>query len=98
MSQRIKEQIIDDLPAEDKAIVKKYTISELEMNYLKDLDAVRRSFDMYMDQLSAGYMKQISLRLGYRLDQNLKFNIDLKDDNRELTLTEVYVPRHLTKP
>jgi len=99
MSDRIKQQIpIDNLPDEDKEIVKRYTLSQDEINYLKDLNAVKRSFDIYMDQLSAGYMKQISLRFGYRREQNLKFEIDLDDPKHEITFTEVYTPTPRQEP
>ena len=94
MSDKIKKQIpINDIPEEDKEIVKRYSLSQDEVNYLKDLNAVRRSFDIYMDQLSAGYMKQISLRFGYKREQNLKFEIDLDNPKNEITFTEVFTPK-----
>jgi hypothetical protein len=94
MSDKIKQQIpINDIPDEDKNIVKRYSLSQDEVNYLKDLNAVKRSFDIYMDQLSAGYMKQVSLRFGYRPEQNLKFEIDLEDPKHEITFTEVFTPK-----
>lgn len=66
-----------------------YTIDDIEMKYLTDLDTVQRSVDFYFNQLKTNYIQQIALKVGYSPEDQLEFSIDLKDEKKELTITRV---------
>lgn len=87
MSNKIK-QITEDNANEPK----KFTIRPWEFSYLKSLDTVKRTNNHYMEQLMTEYLKMLSLRLGFRPEQNVEFSIDLNDDKRELTITPIASP------
>lgn len=65
---------------------KKYTIEDIEMGFLNDLDTIQRSFNYYQDQAKTNYLQQIAVRLGYLPTDKLEFSIDLKDTKKELTV------------
>lgn len=82
MSKRIN----DLIPDEDSILEKTFVISPSEVEYLRDLDNVFQSFMYYQKRLMTNYLKNVSQRLGYKSDQNLEFEIDLKSPKRELTI------------
>lgn len=68
------------------------TISEIDFNYLRDLEGVQRSFNYYQQRLITQYLKNISLKLGYDPEANLEFGLDLNTDTRELSIKQVVAP------
>lgn len=68
---------------------KKYTLDDMEMGFLNDLDTIQRSFNYYQDQAKTNYLQQIAVKLGYLPTDKLEFSIDLKDPKKELTIKRV---------
>jgi len=81
MSQKIKKQI--------EEVEKKYTIDDVDFQYLTNLDNVQRGSDYWFNQLKTEYIKQVAVKLGYSLDDELEFSIDLKSPDRELTIKKL---------
>lgn len=68
---------------------KKYTLDDMEMGFLNDLDTIQRSFNYYQDQAKTNYLQQVAVKLGYLPTDKLEFSIDLKDPKKELTIKRV---------
>ncbi len=81
MSQKIKEQM--------EEVEKKFTIDEVDFQYLTNLDNVQRGSDYWFNQLKTEYIKQVAVKLGYSLEDELEFSIDLKSKTRELTVKKL---------
>lgn len=82
MSQKIKDKL---KKTEDKTV----TISKTDFQYLNSINNIRFSVNYYLQQLQSEYMKILSVDLGYKPEEDLMFNIDLKDEARELTIHKV---------
>lgn len=78
MSQKIKEQI--------EQVEKKHIIDDVDFQYLTNLDNVQRGSDHWFNQLKTEYIKQVAVKLGYSLEDELEFSIDLKSPDKELTI------------
>jgi hypothetical protein len=88
MSKKIKDQI-----EEDNLQEKTFIISPNEFQYLRGLDIVKRSVEHYHKSLMTDYLKLVSLRLGYKLEDDVVFNIDFVSDKRELTIKRILPPK-----
>lgn len=68
---------------------KKFTLTDKEFEYVKTL-ATLMTYTTGRDQMVSGILHLIaSLRLGYKEDQDLQFEVDLQSDSHELTITIV---------
>jgi hypothetical protein len=81
MSKKIKAQLAET--------EQKYTIEDVEMQYLVDIDNVQRGSDHWFNQLKTNYIQQIAFRLGYLPEDQLEFTIDLKSPQKELTIKKI---------
>lgn len=81
MSQKIKEQI--------EQVEKKHIIDDVDFQYLTNLDNVQRGSDHWFNQLKTEYIKQVAVKLGYSLEDELEFSIDLKSPDKELTIKKL---------
>lgn len=68
---------------------KKYTLDDMEIGFLNDLDTIQRSFNYYQNQAKTNYLQQVAVKLGYLPTDKLEFSIDLKDPKKELTIKRV---------
>ncbi len=53
------------------------------------MDTVERSFVFYFGKLKTNYLQGIAIKLGYLEKDQLEFTIDLKSDNKELTIKKI---------
>jgi hypothetical protein len=67
-------------------------ISEIQLQFLTGVDTVQRSVNYYHDQIKTEYLRQIALEHGYSLEDNLEFAIDLKSEERQLTIKKIEQP------
>ncbi len=79
MSQKLNNQLKKDT----------YKITDAEMLYLKKLDGVKHLIMQYQDALTTDYLHDIAIRLGYKQEDTLEFQLDLKADTKELKITVV---------
>lgn len=81
MSERIKSKMKknDD---NNKVVI----ISKVDFRYLNSIANIRHSVDYYLSQVQSEYLKILSLGLGYKIEDDLEFSIDLKDESRALTI------------
>lgn len=79
----------EKLKKKQSTLEQKYVIEDVEMGYLNDLDTVKRSFEVYQQQLMTNYLQQVAVRLGYLPTDQLEFSIDLKSPSKELTVKRV---------
>lgn len=68
---------------------KKHTLTDEEWTYMTNLDNVQKGSNYWFDQLKTEYIKQVAVRLGYSLDDQLEFSIDLKSKGKELTIKKL---------
>jgi hypothetical protein len=88
MSKKIEENI----PIPEDSTPRVIKIRDYELDFLRDQDTVLRSFTHYHERLMTNYLKTIAIRLGFDKESNLEFEIDLKSDSRELSITPIDAP------
>lgn len=68
-------------------------LTNAEFAYINSLDAVGRSFEYYIKQLKSEYLQGLTLRMGYKADDNLEMTIDLKDEAHLLIVTKLPIDK-----
>jgi hypothetical protein len=70
----------------------KITLTEPEFSYMNSLDTVGQSFAYYINQLKLQYLRDITVRNGWTIDDELELTIDLKDESHELSVKPIDKP------
>ena len=66
---------------------KKITLTTHEFNYLTSMDRIAKSFSHYMNALTSEYLRIVCVeKHGFKVGDNLEFNIDLADEGQELSV------------
>lgn len=82
MSKKLEEKI--------NANKETYKLSESEFVVLQSLFAIQQTYNHYQDQVKTQYLMSLAVeRLGYSMEDDIQFNIDMNSQDRMLSVEKV---------